>query len=141
MNCFMCENNLSAYIDDEITTDVRREMEAHLDVCETCRKEYESLLSTWELAGDMRTEVAPDGLWQGVEAELKQKRHDQTTTEDLALIVRGLVSEIRDLKQTVEAMRQDVETRQQGDDVRDRTRQGLGIWTGPGVGRTRLDVG
>ena len=62
MNCFTCENNLSAYVDDELTTDVRRDIEAHLDTCEKCHQEYETLLSTWELAGDMRTEAAPDGL-------------------------------------------------------------------------------
>lgn len=111
MNCFTCENNLSAYIDDELTTDVRREMEAHLDVCEICRKEYESLLSTWELAGEMRTETAPDGLWQAVTSELEQKVQNNTTTEDLALIVRGLASEVRDLKQVVEGMRRDLEDR------------------------------
>ncbi|MFT5365908.1 MAG: anti-sigma factor RsiW [Candidatus Latescibacterota bacterium] len=141
MNCFTCENNLSAYIDDEIITDVRREIETHLDTCEKCHQEYETLLSSWELAGDMRTEAAPDSLWQAVEAELQQKGHNNTTTEGLALIVRGLASEIRDLKQTMESMRQDMETRQQGDGVRDRSRQGLGIWTGPGVGRARSDVG
>ena len=111
MNCFTCENNLSAYIDDEITTDVRREMESHLDTCEMCRKEYETLLSAWELAGDMRTEAAPDGLWQVVEAEMKQKHSHHTTTEDLVLIVRGLASEVRDLKQAVDGLRRDMEDR------------------------------
>ncbi|MBT3605192.1 MAG: hypothetical protein HN521_19185 [Candidatus Latescibacteria bacterium] len=111
MNCFTCENNLSAYVDDELTTDVRRDIEAHLDTCEKCYQEYETLLSTWELAGDMRTEAAPDGLWQAVEAELQQKGHNNTTTEDLALIVRGLASEIRDLKQTVDGLRHDLEER------------------------------
>ncbi|MBT4140753.1 MAG: hypothetical protein HOE48_22765 [Candidatus Latescibacteria bacterium] len=111
MNCFTCENNLSAYVDDELTTDVRRDIEAHLDTCEKCHQEYETLLSTWELAGDMRTEAAPDGLWQAVEAELQQKGHNNTTTEDLALIVRGLASEIRDLKQTVDGLRHDLEER------------------------------
>lgn len=138
MNCFTCENNLSAYIDDELTTDVRRDIEGHLDTCEKCHKEYETLLSTWELAGDMRTEAAPDGLWQAVEAELQQKGHNNTTTEDLALIVRGLASEIRDLKQTVEAMRQDAE---QNNSTRNRSDSDLGIWAEPGVGRTRSQMG
>jgi predicted anti-sigma-YlaC factor YlaD len=111
MNWFTCENNLSAYIDDELTTDVRREIETHLDACEMCRKEYESLLSTWELAGEMRTEAAPDGLWKAVASELKEKVQNNTTTEDLALIVRGLASEVRDLKQVVEGLRRDLEDR------------------------------
>lgn len=141
MTCFTCANNLSAYIDDELIADVRREMETHLDTCEKCRSEYESHMITWERANNMRTEAAPENLWQAVEATLQQKGHNNTTTEDLALIVRGLASDIRDLKQTLETMRRDMEARQQEDDVRDRTRQGLGIWTGPGVGRTRSDVG
>jgi len=111
MNCFTCENNLSAYIDDEVSTDVRREMETHLDGCEKCREEYETMLATWELAGDMRTEGAPERLWKAVEGELGQKGQNQTTTEDLALIVRGLASEVRDLKQAVEGMRRDMEER------------------------------
>lgn len=115
MNCFTCENNLSAYIDDEMTPDVRREIEAHLDGCEKCRKEYETLLATWELAGDLRTEAAPDALWKAVEAKLEQKGQQHTTTEDLALIVRGLASEVRDLKQTVDGLRRDMEERDRND--------------------------
>lgn len=111
MNCFTCESNLSAYIDDEVTTDVRREIEAHLDTCEKCHTEYETLQASWELAGDMRTEAAPEGLWQAVESELQQKGHNNTTAEDLALMVRGLASDIRDLKQTVEGLRRDMEAR------------------------------
>ena len=143
MNCFACERNLSAYLDDELTPDVRREVEAHLDTCETCRKDYETHLAAWEAAGHLRSEAAPEGLRKAVEAELQQGK--STTTEDLALIVRGLASEIRDLKGVVEALRQnreaEADTERQGLRPRDAGTQGLGLWTGPGVGRTRADVG
>ncbi len=108
MNCFTCERNLSAYIDDELQNDVRLEIEAHLDTCDRCRQDYESQLSAWEAAGNVRVESAPDKLWQALEAELQTKGPD-TTLEDLALIVRGLASEVRDLRQAMEGLRQDME--------------------------------
>jgi hypothetical protein len=110
MTCFTCENNLSAYIDDELNTDVRREIETHLDTCEKCRSEYETHMATWENAGNMRTEAAPDDLWKTIETDLKQQT-THTSTEDLALMVRGLASDIRDLKQTVDQLRRDIEFR------------------------------
>ena len=141
MNCFTCERNLTAYIDDEVTSEVRREIEVHLDECEACRQEYETHLASWEVAGNMRTEAVPDDLWQAVEAELQAKGGGGTSTEDLALIVRGLASEIRDLKHIVDGLRQDMETAAR--EAEDRTRAGdsLDIWTQPGVGRTRSNVG
>ncbi len=108
MNCFACERNLSAYIDDELSSEVRLEVEGHLEACERCRKDYETHLAAWEAAGDLRAEAAPEGLWQAIESELQQKGAD-TTLEDLALIVRGLAGEVRDLKQALESLRQDLE--------------------------------
>jgi len=140
MNCFACENSLSAYIDDELTPEQRREVELHLDGCEQCRAEYETHLAAWELAGDMRTEAAPEGLWNTIEAEL-QEQGRQATTEDLALIVRGLASEVRDLKHVVEDLRRSMEAREREEAEQARARQGLGIWTDPGVGRTRSQMG
>jgi len=140
MNCFACGNNLSAYVDDELTPEQRREVESHLDGCETCRAEYETHLAAWELAGDMRTEAAPDDLWKAVEAELHQQGL-QTTPEDLALIVRGLAGEVRDLKHVIEGLRRNMEAREREEAEQARARQGLGIWTDPGVGRTRSQMG
>ena len=108
MNCFTCERNLTAYIDDELQNDVRLEVETHLDTCDRCREDYEGQLAAWEAAGNVRTESAPDRLWQAVESELQTKGPD-TTLEDLALIVRGLASEVRDLRQAMEGLRQDIE--------------------------------
>lgn len=108
MNCFSCQKNLSAYIDDELTLDLRREVEAHLDTCQDCRTEYETHMAAWEAAGNLRSEAAPEGLWRQIETEL-EARGASTTTEDLALLVRGLAEEVRDLKQALEYLRQDLE--------------------------------
>ena len=136
MNCFSCERNLSAYIDDELTQEARLELEAHLDACERCRKEYEAHLAAWEAAGNVRVEAAPEGLWRAIESEIEQKGA-ATTTEDLALIVRGLAEEVRDLKRAVESLRQDMEAfrpleTEEEVPERERLRQRLYLWTGPG---------
>ena len=141
MNCFTCEQNISAYIDDEVTPEVRREMEGHLSECDACRQEYETHLASWEAAGDMRTEATPDDLWQAVEDELQAKGGGGTSAEDLALIVRGLASEVRDLKHTVDALRQDMEAAAREAEDRTRSSDSFDIWTQPGVGRTRSNVG
>jgi hypothetical protein len=120
MNCFSCEKNLSAYIDDELTAEVRRDVETHLDTCDTCRKEYESHMAAWETAGNLRPESAPESLWRTIETEL-ETRGASTTNEDLALLVRGLAEEVRDIKQALEYLRQDMEAAQSDDgDLRSR---------------------
>ena len=134
------ERNLSAYIDDELTPETRREMETYMDANEEARKDYETHLAAWEAAGYIRAEPASDAIWRTVESSLNQHN---TTTENLALIVRGLASEVRDLKAAVENLRQEQNPRPEGDseEIRRWDTQGLGLWTGPGVERSRSDTG
>ncbi|MFC1526702.1 anti-sigma factor family protein [Candidatus Latescibacterota bacterium] len=108
MNCFTCERNLSAYLDDELPMDERLEVEAHLDECEACRGEFELHQKAWEAAGTTATGAAPDGLWQGIEREL-QADESSTSLEEVALMVKGLASEIQDLRRTVDALRLQLE--------------------------------
>jgi len=108
MNCAACERNLSAYIDDELTTDMRLEIEAHLDECEKCRREFESHQAAWEAANMAPAGRAPDGLWDAVEAELGQETGSTTSLDDLALMLRGLAGEVQDLRREVNALRRDL---------------------------------
>lgn len=150
MNCFACEKNISAYIDDEVTQDQRIEIESHLSECEACRDEYESQLSIWEAVTNVGSHSAPDNLWRGIESELERKGHTGTTIDDLALIVRGLADEVRQLRLEVQGLQRDVEDRGYGEtdmplddrsERRVRPRPGLSIWTEPGTGRRLSDVG
>ena len=110
MNCPTCERNLSAYIDDELTTDVRLEIAAHLDECATCHREFEAHQAAWEAAGLAPAGQAPEELWQAVEAELQPREEGGATTlEDLALMLRGLAGEMRDLRHTVDGLRREIE--------------------------------
>ena len=136
MECFVCERNLSAYIDDELTQEMRLEVEAHLETCEGCREDYETHLAAWEAAGRLRAGTASEELWKAIESEIQQKSA-VTTTEDLALMVRGLAGEVRDLKQVVESLRQDMESTQLTEEremarERERLRRSLHLWRGSG---------
>ena len=149
MNCFACEKNISAYIDDEVPQDQRIEIESHLGSCDACRDEYESQLSTWEAVSDVGSSSAPDNLWRGIESELEQTGHTGTTIDDLALIVRGLAEEVRQLRLEMQGLQREVEDRTYESEMpvedrserRVRTRPGLSIWTEPGTGRRLSDVG
>lgn len=125
MTCFTCERNLSAYIDDELTPDTRLEVEAHLDACERCRRDYETHLAAWEAAGLLRSGSAPDNLWEKIDPELRKQR-PATTMEDLTLTVRGLAGEVRDLRKAIEALRQELESIRSIRDL-DRPRGGLRV--------------
>lgn len=131
MDCFTCERNISAYIDDELTGETRVEMESHLASCAACRQEYETDLTLWEAARQLPAEAAPDSLWPAIESQV-ETRAGGTSTDDLALIVRGLAEEVRDLKHTVHMLRQDLELtrRPESEQESDRipTYQRLRIW-------------
>ena len=103
MNCFQCERNLSAYLDDELPMDERLEIETHLDTCEACRTEFASHQTAWEAAHRVAAEAAPDGLWNGIAEQLDGPASGGV--EELTLMVKGLAAEIGELKRSLDEMR------------------------------------
>ena len=135
MNCFGCERNLSSYLDDELSVEERLEIEAHLEGCERCRVEFGSHQEAWEVAGGLRAGAAPDRLWRGVEADLEEGGRESANLEDLALMIKGLASEIQDLRRSMDGLRRQVEQVEWG--VEEREAEGYGrlpdeIRVGPG---------
>lgn len=108
MNCAACERNLSAYIDDELTTEMRLEIDGHLDECASCRAEFESHQTAWETANAVQTGRAPEGMWQAIETEVEPESGG-TGLEDLGLMIRGLAGEVQDLRRAVDDLRRDME--------------------------------
>ena len=52
---FKCEDvlaELSAYLDDELAADIRRQIEAHMQHCNTCRAVYDSTKKTLRIVTD-----------------------------------------------------------------------------------------
>jgi anti-sigma factor RsiW len=75
MNCGRVSNQLSAYIDRELTGVEMLHVRRHLDDCDRCRSEYEALCRMKTLLGGLRTaEPGPDFVagtlrrWQGQQA-------------------------------------------------------------------------
>jgi hypothetical protein len=102
-------------------------------------------MTAWEAAEDLRSEEAPEGLWQGIDSELQQKGPD-TTLEDLALIVRGLAGEVRDLRQAVDELRRDLEApaaqpKPEAPAERAPLRPRLSVWEESVSRRTRSGLG
>ena len=96
-------------------------------------------MTAWEMASSVETEETPGDLWSRIEAQLP-RRESETSVEDLALIVKGLASEVRELRQTVEDLRDRGASRASCEDeerLREqiRSRPELSIWTEPGLGR------
>ena len=145
MNCFTCDQNLSAYIDDELARDLRRDIENHLAECDACRHQYDTQMSAWEIATTVETGATPVDLWSHIEARLP-RRDTGTSIDDLARIVRGLASEVRELRRTVEDVRDRNIARsnyENDERVREqiRARPELSIWTEPGIPRRTGESG
>lgn len=129
MNCAACERNLSAYVDDQLTSEMRLEMEGHLDECEHCRGEFESHQAAWEATHQAQAGRAPEGMWEGIAAELDQEMEASTSLDDLALMIRGLAGEVQDLRREVTTLRRElavtegVEEQEDDEDIRLRRRR------------------
>jgi len=108
INCATCERNLSAYIDDELASEMRLEMEGHLDECEGCRGEFESHQTAWEATNQAQAGRAPEGMWEEIVAELGEEKEASTSIDDLALMIRGLAGEVQDLRREVTTLRRDL---------------------------------
>jgi anti-sigma factor RsiW len=74
MNCSRVSNQLSAYIDRELTGVEMLQVRRHLDGCEECRSEYESLCGMKMLLGRLRTAEATADL-----AAATVRRFEQTS--------------------------------------------------------------
>lgn len=63
MNCFRVQSLLSAYVDQELSTEDRRIMRAHLFKCPECSREMESLILVKNLMGRLSApEIQIDSL-------------------------------------------------------------------------------
>ncbi len=100
MNCEQCKNELVDYLKDELDSEVRRQVEAHLSGCEECCKEREILEQTFDT---LARELVPIELSAHFRMALAE-RLDAATIEsgqdqpDQPHIVRSSERHIRDMK-------------------------------------------
>ena len=62
--------HLSAYAHGEVAPDEAARVAAHLDACAACRTEFEEIKLGIRLAESLPSAVAPDHIWDGIEAAL-----------------------------------------------------------------------
>ena len=70
MDCERIREQLGAYLDDEVSKDARREVEAHLNACPECTTELDSLERVAEGLAPQEPVAVPDTLWSAIEQRL-----------------------------------------------------------------------
>jgi anti-sigma factor RsiW len=62
LSCDQVLAELQDYLDDELTAEVRRQMEGHISHCKTCKVIYDSLKRTLTLVTDSGSFELPPGV-------------------------------------------------------------------------------
>ncbi|MCD4813931.1 zf-HC2 domain-containing protein [bacterium] len=75
MKCEAVRKKLSAYIDQEISPELARQMNAHIQSCPSCQKEAEDLKQLWQTMGEWD---APDILSEDFETRVLRNTAKQT---------------------------------------------------------------
>lgn len=73
INCLKVIRELSNYIDNDVTPQLREEILAHLSRCSRCTAVYKGLRNTITLTGDGRTFDLPAGFSQRLRAKLAKE--------------------------------------------------------------------
>jgi anti-sigma factor RsiW len=71
MDCERCADDLTAYLDGELSETKTLEVKSHLDLCQSCREEYRSLeLSTRFVETHVRELQVQPQIWSQVQARI-----------------------------------------------------------------------
>jgi len=70
MNCETARQKLGEYLDDEVSLNVKREMEAHLTDCRSCARELASIRKLAVQLGSSPIPKVPSELWGAIEHQL-----------------------------------------------------------------------
>lgn len=100
MNCEEIRDRLTEFLDEELPDDIQKTIQNHLDVCEECRKELESLKGVLNVCHQWKS-IQPSRDW---ESELKRKltktqRPPEMEIEILRSAVIGLSQRIQKLEE------------------------------------------
>ncbi|RKD33169.1 zf-HC2 domain-containing protein [Thermohalobacter berrensis] len=78
MDCKEFNENLSLYIDNELTMEKKEDFEAHLQHCQQCKKEYESMKLIVESLGSFKQVELPKNYKSELRRKLKNQRSRRT---------------------------------------------------------------
>jgi anti-sigma factor RsiW len=77
MNCESVKNQISEYIDNEVSHEQQLRIEQHLEACESCRAEVSQFMALGNLMRQSEATVDTESIWQQVSARLEV--HSRTT--------------------------------------------------------------
>ncbi|MEW5807620.1 MAG: zf-HC2 domain-containing protein [Acidobacteriota bacterium] len=76
MDCVKAEDQLSAYIDGELSDRERMELESHLQTCKNCRKELEEHMKIKKISSSIKFAEPPkemmDNYWTSISAGISR---------------------------------------------------------------------
>ena len=73
ISCDQVLAELSKFVDDEAAVSLRRDLEAHLADCRTCRVLYDSTLKTLRIVIDSRSFDLPEGVSERMITSIMKK--------------------------------------------------------------------
>jgi len=76
MNCSEIQNLLSAYYDDELSAELRANVDTHLEKCSDCATELGGFEKLRSLAAQRDTPETPVAVWLAVEQDLQTRLRD-----------------------------------------------------------------
>ena len=70
MECLVCTESLTAFMDRELAPGQVEEVETHLTECTPCHDEYQSLLRSYQLVEQVSLLELDPGLWTRIHSEI-----------------------------------------------------------------------
>lgn len=74
MRCEMVLAKLNRYVDDELATNEMKTIEAHLQSCDACRKEYQDLLSVNDFLSNFKEEEIDEAIITNIISQSKKSK-------------------------------------------------------------------
>ena len=74
MNCQWVQQNLSAYMDNELPLTQRELIDSHLSQCSLCKAEFDSLLTAWDSLSLWEDKLPPPHLNESILKAVKKEK-------------------------------------------------------------------
>ncbi len=72
MECLICTESLTAFMDRELSPGQVKDVETHLNACTPCHDEYQSLLRSYQLVEQVSLLELDPALWTRIHSEISE---------------------------------------------------------------------
>jgi anti-sigma factor RsiW len=86
MNCKICQELISAWIDNELSSFERMAICEHLDQCSECRELWKDILKIQGKIEVLSEPEMPEGLWNSIEKSLDENRSSDTDSQNIIML-------------------------------------------------------